>query len=527
MANFSGAAQGYLDYTKQQADREKSAVLLKAFLEQQEQQKIQFGQQQDAVRRTQQARTGAGQAFLDQFGAPPVAISAPPGAPPGQPAPQPPMPGQAEGPSIPAPPQMPNPESPGPNVSAYAPPPGPPPAALSPNWQSLNDHLKGAPVQPQGAPGAIAPPPGQPAPATAPEAPKPGQLNATTLAAQWKKEGVPPDQILDRLDALTPFMSSQHKQELESAKLQLQVQTEARKFADDRLKQLMAERKDKRDDRRLDQADERADQTAERDRLRHEETQRRNDIAERRMSAALGRIAGAQENMKGVEYIYPKDPEGKPDQNQAPLGTRGTTKSGKIIYLDAEGNPTSAAAMAGGTAKEGKGAGAGGQAAVRANIVKQGVHNAINRLDEIEKTFGDTTTTSSFFGTHADNPLTKTVYGVGKGMQGKKQQEADAKWASFIDEAIPVFTGGLRGSDSFRKFLIEQAPGPGDRPETVAEKRRLFRENINGVRDTFFQKFKSDPAMHGAGVKAGEIQAQGGDAAPKPAAGQWKVEKVN
>jgi hypothetical protein len=151
------------------------------------------------------------------------------------------------------------------------------------------------------------------------------------------------------------------------------------------------------------------------------------------------------------------------------------------------------------------------QAAVRSSIVKSGVTNSLARLDEIDKKFGDNTTTSSFFGVHGENPLTKTLYGAGKGLQGQKQQEADSDWGSFIDEAIPVFTGGLRGSDSFRQFLMQQAPQPGDKPDTVKEKKRLFRENINGTSRAFFSKFQSDPSMWPPGTKPEDVQQPSGD----------------
>lgn len=158
--------------------------------------------------------------------------------------------------------------------------------------------------------------------------------------------------------------------------------------------------------------------------------------------------------------------------------------------------------------------------AVRQSIVKAGVENSLNRLKEIDKKFGNDTTTSSFFGQHAENPLTASLYGMGKGMQSKKQQEADAIWGSLIDEAIPVFTGGLRGSDSFRKFLINQAPQPGDKPETVAEKKRLFKQNIEGTSKAFFNKFKSDPSMQAPGETVEDMPQ-------KATSSGWKVERVD
>lgn len=236
------------------------------------------------------------------------------------------------------------------------------------------------------------------------------------------------------------------------------------------------------------------------------------------MEAMFARLAGAQDNVKGVEYIYPKGADGKPDQEKAPIGTRGTTKTGKIIYMNAEGAQVPASELVGATAKEGKAGAGGAQAAVRSNLVKSGVQNSLARLSEIEKNFPNTNT-SAFFGSHGDNPATRALYGAGRTMQSSDQKKADAAWASMIDEAIPVFTGGLRGSDAFRRFLIEQAPGPGDDKASRAEKIRLLKENINGTNKAFFEKFKSDPQMWASGTKPDDVQ--GGGAAPSGGAQQY------
>jgi hypothetical protein len=144
--------------------------------------------------------------------------------------------------------------------------------------------------------------------------------------------------------------------------------------------------------------------------------------------------------------------------------------------------------------------------AQRMNLVKAGASNAIRMLDEIQKNYGDASTTSVFFGQSAENPLTRGLYGAGRGQMSAKQQKVDAAWAGFIDEAIPVFTGGLRGSDAFRRFLIEQAPAPGDKPATVKEKMRIIRNNIQGTNKAFFNKFVSDSKMWAEGTKPEEIE---------------------
>jgi hypothetical protein len=238
-----------------------------------------------------------------------------------------------------------------------------------------------------------------------------------------------------------------------------------------------------------------------------------------------GSAAGGASNLKTTELIYPKGPDGKPDEGQAPIGVRGITKTGRIVTLDAEGNPVRGA-LEGGTAKEAKDTKGGASQAVRQSLVKSGATNAIARLNEIDKKFGDDATTSSFFGQHAGSPLTRGAYGVGKSMQSNKQQEVDADWASMIDEAIPVFAGGLRGSNDFRNFLIEQAPGPGDKPATVAEKKRLFRQNIQGTSKAFFNKYVEDPAMWAPGTKPEDVQSVVDASKAPAAAGGWKVEKV-
>lgn len=154
----------------------------------------------------------------------------------------------------------------------------------------------------------------------------------------------------------------------------------------------------------------------------------------------------------------------------------------------------------------------------RSKLVSGASKNALNRLDEIKKdSGGNYPNTSVAFGTHADS-LTGRIGEAGVNMlMSDEQQKVDARYASLIDEAIPVFTGGLRGSDAFRKFLLGQVPQPGQSQDAANEKMRLFEENIKGMRDDFTKAFRSNPSF-----QAGEAPA----ASPAPAGGGWSIEPV-
>jgi hypothetical protein len=461
------------------------------------------------MRDQQQARQQAGGALYDMF-----------------PQEQAPQPQPRPGPALPAPPPgsmspgggnpqamgapQQNPMAPG-GGSVMAPPPQ---AQAQPVSQPQPSPLKIAPFRPMpsqppqmnGAPVGEVPPPPQPqAPAADPSQPKPFDLKS--IIGGLRKSGVPSEKVMDMLDQLTPVMSAANRAELD----QFKVHNQALKAANDAYaKVIQAQAAQQRaatgvraEDRREDQGQQKIDINADK---------------EKRLKASAAAAAGGAGFLKTTELIYPKGADGKVDQTQAPIGVRGVTKTGKIINLDAEGHqvPT----LAGGTPKEKKATDVNVKDTVRANIVKSGVTNAIARLDEIEKAHPGGTT-SMFFGQSAQNPASRAAYGAGRSMMSGKSQDVDAKWSSMIDEAIPVFTGGLRGSDAFRRFLIEQAPAPGDKPATVKEKMRLFRQNIEGTSKAFFNKYSADPSFWGPGVKPEEVK--GGGAKPQ---GEWKVEKV-
>lgn len=432
--------------------------------------------------------------------------------------------------------QQPQPQVPPPPTGA----PAPPPASLSPgggNPQVAPPAPGGGGIQPPpGGPAAVAPtqpqmppppfrplpnaaPPGGGAPGMVPPPPAapPGQDVVAPPHVDMRKvienlSKLPPDQRLDVFEQLSPVIQKAQQDEVNFFKMQTTAQAAAVKAYEAAISGYKAELAGKTEARREDQGQQRIDQQIARDDARDREMTRKNDISERRMLGALNRIAGGQEKVKGVEYIYPKGEDGKPDQTKPPLGTRGTTSTGKILYMDADGNQTTAAAMAGGTAKEGKGGGGNQQATVRANLVKGSATNALRLLDEVEQKF-PSATTSSYFGYHADNPLTKGATAGAKGLtMNQKDRQIDAQWAGIIEEVGPVLSGGLRNSDAFRRFLIDQAPALGDDKKTVASKIKILRDNVAGSSSYFFDKFAGDPKMWGAGVTKEQIEAAKGGA---------------
>lgn len=470
-----------------------------------------------------EARRAAGPLLYQMMGQQPQVAPGPPQVPPGGIAPPP--AGTPQGGPMPPPPGA-NPAAMGmPRPPMGGPPTGPsagmpPPQAAAPAQPQAQIQPFRPLPQPQagGAPGGIAPPP-----AAAPDQPPPAdtgkQFDLKALVQGLKSSGVPPEKVMDMIDQLAPVMNAANRQELDFLKTQNRAQEAGihayRAIIDAERRGREVDIKQQAETRRSEQGD------------------RRLDIMTRRAE----QLAGGSGNLKGkIELIYPKGPDGKVDQSKPPIGTRATTKSGKIVYLDEDGLQTTAAALAGGTAAEDKSSKVSVSNVVRQNLVRAGVKNALARLGDIETKYPDLNT-SAFFGTHGDNPVTRGAYGAGRGMMSSQQKQADAAWGSFIDEAIPVFTGGLRGSDAFRRFLIEQAPGVGDDKASRAEKVRLLKANIEGTSHAFFDHFASDPTMWPAGVKPEDIEAAKSElakpkapaAAPKaPAAGGgWKVEKVN
>lgn len=110
----------------------------------------------------------------------------------------------------------------------------------------------------------------------------------TSVAQQLKKEGKSGEEIMATLTAMSPFWTAAQKQELDAAKMQLQVAKEAREFAENRLKDLREEKRLTQGDKRLDQADKRMDQQA-------EQFAARDERAERRFQAILAKANKADD----------------------------------------------------------------------------------------------------------------------------------------------------------------------------------------------------------------------------------------
>jgi len=346
-----GYAQG-LQANQQAAVRD---AQLKAYLQQLAQRQAAFKQQQDTIERTKAARMGAGIDWQNQQLAPPPAD---PGQ--GQPPVQPPAPGASSPGGTPngGPPPQPQGQQGGGQIM---PPPGPgpaaPPAAASPSWQPMPSAPPGGGTAP--APtglGQLQPPPKDAMKTTSGAVPFHNQELAA-YAKAWKAQGLNGEQIMDRLEVLTPMMNSEQKQQLAQMKQMLDIQKQVSAYQE----KLIA------DARANESLGLRRQEITSLDENRKEmraQGQQRISIAKQRLNVQVANAAGGKANLKSVEYIYPKGADGRPDVSQPPIGTRGVTKSGKIIQLDIEGNTLNPRAAGGGTAKEGAALAAKGQKSI-------------------------------------------------------------------------------------------------------------------------------------------------------------------
>lgn len=476
-------------------------------------------QEQQQAQQMRAARGQAGQVLYDQFGGgqqPQPQLLPPPGA-------QPPMALQPPAPAAPPPGTL-SPGGGNPQAQGGMPPPpqqGAPqqPMVMTgqggiPNLAQQAGALKQAPTQippfrpmpteqpqPPGIGGKVPPPP-MAAPAGG-DASEPRGLDLKSIVLGLKNSGVPPEQVMNVLDTLTPTMNAQNQREVAALKAETAANAAATRAYAETIRAFKAQE----EVRIKDEAEAR----------RREGEARRKGEAEMKgklIEARIAALAGGDKGIKKSELLYAPGADGKPDMTAGPIGVRAITKTGRIIFMDAEGRQVPS--ITGATAAESKASSVSVRDTVRSNLVEGSAFNALNRLDEIEKAHPKGTVSILFGKSPGDSLLMGAGHAAVRGTQDKTQQDIDAKWSAFIDEAIPVFTGGLRGSDAFRKFLIEQAPQPGAKPEVIAEKLRLFRENIAGTRQAFKQKFISDPSMWGAGVTPEQVKGRG--TAPKPAA---------
>lgn len=191
---------------------------------------------------------------------------------------------------------------------------------------------------------------------------------------------------------------------------------------------------------------------------------------------------------------------------EAMQGTKGwqvfQNKDGSLVRVNSVTGETQPIEGSQGLTKPGA-AGAGAKSNVRTQIVQAASKNAIDRLNEIKTPDGSFPTTSVMFGQHGTGAISRGIHSIGQSALSTDQQKIDAGYASLVDEAIPVFTGGLRGSDAFRQFLLGQVPQPGDDPETAKEKMRLFEANIKGTMNTFGGMYAANPSFQAPGGAAG------------------------
>lgn len=137
---------------------------------------------------------------------------------------------------------------------------------------------------------------------------------------------------------------------------------------------------------------------------------------------------------------------------------------------------------------------------VRTSLVQGASQNALNRLGELRASFGEGPRVSPFFASHPETVLGRGFEAVAKqATMSDKQRNIDTGVGAMLDEAIPVFTGGLRSSDSFRKWLVTQMPNQGDNEATAKEKLRVFEENVKGTQTAFRSKFMTTPGYKAPG----------------------------
>lgn len=327
MANFSGAAQGFLDFTQQQQQRQMQQAYLAKM--QQDQQMARWTQDQkaQALQRSLSARTGAGQVMYDQMGTPPQppmpGASSPGGTPNGGPPPQ---PGGQPGGMPPGPGMMPPPPGAGapPGGPQMSPAPQQPPQPMP--WRPMPQAQAGGAPAPGGPP-QIGAPPGQPAPAPGGDAapggiaqPKPFDLKS--IIGTLQKQGVPPDKVMDMLDEMTPIMNANNKAELEQFKVQHQLQGDVLKYAQERVRELQG-------DKRLKIAEDEHERKVADDKSKADARTSHNEQVKAKLEAKLHGAVGGKDNLKRTDFE--KDADGNI------TGVVGITKSGKIIRKNLAG----------------------------------------------------------------------------------------------------------------------------------------------------------------------------------------------
>jgi hypothetical protein len=376
-----------------------------------------------------------------------------------------------------------------------------------PPFQAMPSAPPAPPVAPPAVGGAIPPPPGPAAPPAAigGGADAAQQFALPKILGALQKAGVPPERWGPMLDNLPEPVKNNAATQI---KMLHEQNVALRDWANLHVKEGQLRDRERQTDVR-----------EEAERRRREQGDAALQIKrdkESRLRSNAAAAAGGSAHLKTSELVYPRGADGRPDETQDPIGVRGITKNGKIITLDVNGNQVTPRSLNAGSAKESRDTKGSAQQNVRSALVKGSATNALRLLDEVEAKHPGATT-SSYFGYHADNPLTKGLAAGAKGVtMSQKDRQIDAQWAGIIEEVGPVLSGGLRNSDAFRRFLIDQAPALGDDKATVKRKIQILRDNVAGTSKVFFNKFASNPSMWGTGVTPEQVEAAkgGGGAAP-------------
>jgi hypothetical protein len=281
MPNFSGAAQGFLDFNQNQQQQQYRQALIAEMLQNMALSK----QKQDAALQQQQLQaTGANLAgnALPQLSpppAPPQNPNQPPAMPPGQASMPMQQPGQMQAPPLQGAPQG------GPQMSMA---PGMQPQPMP--WKPMPKEPPGGGTPQPGGMQQLGPPP---TPAESVRQvdgaieggtviPSKKLPDPATLMQQWQKEGHTGAEIMAGLDAYMGVYSKVQQQEVEGLKLQLKFKEDQQKFKEQWLK-------DNREERRLTQADTRIEQADKRETAREAEAVKRDVMAEKRMNAIMAK----------------------------------------------------------------------------------------------------------------------------------------------------------------------------------------------------------------------------------------------
>lgn len=357
-----------------------------------------------------------------------------------------------------------------------------------------------APVAQAGPEAGIPAPPAAAAPVLpAPlEQPKPERtvVSLRDVIQNLNKGQGTPEEKMEALEALRPVLNQQQQAELKL----FQVEVSALRAANE------AYRREKEIDIKRDDLDRKTRQGDERTAVREREAA----VKEARLKGALAGAVGGAGNLKNTEYIYPRKDDGTIDQTQPPIGIRGTTKSGKIVHLDAEGAPTTGAALAGGTANDNKPpkAGAGFKLPAKAMQDIVGREKIMYMFDDLIKRQEAAIKQGKGFGGYvfdkAGDVILKAGRALGEGNPDEINFFADLETIAQPDRHA-LFGATLTGNElrSWREGWV----GKGDNPQVMLDvlksKRRAYDMMLKATR-AGYERFAKGGAVDSSPQVPGE-----------------------